>query len=495
MFSSTVHRRIYLVLLTLLGGCMVTSKWAANLMWVLLGANWLLEGRWEEKWRMAKESRLLQAVVAVWGLYAVGLVWTSHLDEGLRLVRELLPLAVVPLVVLTTPPPTGRARLTILWLYAGTVAVVSVIGLVRMLTIEGLPYRETIPYVSHIRFALHCCLVAVICLTESGQGRWRYGAWLLALWMAVFVMLMRSYTAVAVLTVVSLVLAIRSAHRGRWVTVWVAVAAVAIGVVVHEVMSYYRMVPLATEPLREYTVGGRPYTHRQDGLVENGNYLNNYLCLEELRAEWARRGGVALDEPEEAGYTTEAVLIRYLNALGLTKDSVGVASLTEEQMDEVGRGVENPVYEHGWPVRRMVYVMLFEYENHRHYRVVAGFTMLQRMELWRAAWRVFMRNLWIGTGTGDLRDELKAELAAMDSPLQERDMRPHNQYLSWLAMFGVAGGVLLLWLFCRALKGLRGQPALIVAWALTVAISCLTENTLDTVAGMLLAGWFMAFRR
>jgi hypothetical protein len=50
LFSAKVHRRIYFVLLTLLGGCMVTSVWASNLMWVLLLSNWLLEGRWAEKW-------------------------------------------------------------------------------------------------------------------------------------------------------------------------------------------------------------------------------------------------------------------------------------------------------------------------------------------------------------------------------------------------------------------------------------------------------------
>ena len=61
MFSATVHRRIYLVLIALLGASMVTSTWASNLVWVLLGVNWLLEGRWREKWQMARESRLLQA--------------------------------------------------------------------------------------------------------------------------------------------------------------------------------------------------------------------------------------------------------------------------------------------------------------------------------------------------------------------------------------------------------------------------------------------------
>ena len=54
MFGAPLHRKIYLVLLALLGGCMVTSRGLSNVVWVMLLANWVLEGRWREKWQMAK---------------------------------------------------------------------------------------------------------------------------------------------------------------------------------------------------------------------------------------------------------------------------------------------------------------------------------------------------------------------------------------------------------------------------------------------------------
>ncbi len=495
MLQARTHRKIYLVLLTLLGGCMVCSYWAANLMWVLLVANWLLEGRWEEKWRMAKESRLLQAVVGLWLLYALSFLWGLHMAEWLSGMQTVLPLLAVPAVLLTTRPPTGQARRTILWLYTGTVAVVAAIGVVRLLTLDGISYREAVPFISHIRFALHCCLALVICLTEAGRGRWRWGAWLLASGLLAFVLVIRSYTAVGVLASMSLVLALRSANRRRWTALWAALALAGVATVALETRNYYRLVPLATEPLQDHTANGRPYSHRQDGLVENGNYVHNYVCREEMQAEWTRRGGQPLDEPTASGYPLEASLIRYLNALGLTKDSLGVATLTETQMNEVERGVANPVYEHGWPVKRMVYVMLFEYENYRHYNAVAGFTVLQRLELWRAAWRVFLQHPWVGTGLGGLKKALEAELGAMESPLQGRGMYPHNQYLTWLCMFGIVGMVLIVVLFMRTLRGIGRQSAVVVAWMVAMAVSCLTENTLGTLAGILLFGWFMAFRR
>ena len=179
---------------------MVTSVWASNLMWVLLLSNWLLEGRWAEKWQMVKHSRLLQAVVALFVLNLMGLLWTSNIEEGLSTIERLLPWLIVPLVILTTRPPVGRSRDTILFLYAGTVFVVSVIGLVRWLTIDDLPYRDIVPYVSHIRFSLNCCMVIFLCasalyhLQKPAVTAKRIGLVALMVWMFFFLLLQRSYT-------------------------------------------------------------------------------------------------------------------------------------------------------------------------------------------------------------------------------------------------------------------------------------------------------------
>ena len=77
MRLAKVHRSIYILLLGFLGVSMVTSVFLANMAWVFLGINWMLEGRWREKWQMAKESRLLQAFVGLFLLMFVGMLWTA----------------------------------------------------------------------------------------------------------------------------------------------------------------------------------------------------------------------------------------------------------------------------------------------------------------------------------------------------------------------------------------------------------------------------------
>jgi hypothetical protein len=495
---------------------MVTSVGLSNVVWVLMLANWLLEGRWKEKWRMAHESALLQAFAVLLLVHLVGMLWSDATGLGLHIVERMLPVLAVPLVVLTSKPPEGKTRSLILAVYIFTVVAVTIIGLVRVLTIPGLPHREIVTYISHIRFSLNCCMVIYLLMDN---GLWSGGGsrsvsrcladrfsifhypfsiprFLLLLWMLTFLLLLRSYTAFAVLAVASLVAILRYRRRWQWVAAWVTVAGVLTFMVIQGCRSYYQLGPLASQPLQECTANGRPYLHKQDGLVENGNYVNNYLCPEELRSAWPRRSHAPIDSITASGYSVESALIRYLNALGLTKDSVGVAALTDTQVDEIASGVANPVYLHGSQLRKMLYVILFEYENYRCYHAVLGFTMLQRLELWRCAWRVIGKHPWFGTGTGDLHDDMHTEFVAMDSPMLQHEVFPHNEYLTLLSMFGIVGFAVTLIFFLRAwLRRTKPLPPLMLLWLVTILISCLTENTIDSLAGILFCTWFLAFRQ
>ena len=63
-----------------------------------------------------------------------------------------------------------------------------------------------------------------------------------------------------------------------------------------------------------------------------------------------------------------------------------------------------------------------------------------------------------------------------------------------LAALGVVGFVVVLSLFLRAAPRLRRQSALMLAWLFTILISCLTEDTFGTLAGILFSTYFLAFR-
>ena len=482
------------MLLTLLG-CMITvSKGLSNVVWVLLGINWLLEGRWREKLDMARQSHLLHVYLALFALLLCSLLWTEHQAYGWTLIREKLPLLVIPLVLLTTPPPAREARHAVLMLFSATVVVVSLISAVRLLTHSGIAYRDAVPFISHIRFALCCCMAIFLLLGEVERtGK----LWLLVptVWLAIFVLLIHSYTAVVVLGVVTLVVLLVYQPSPLLLGLWLLLFGGATGTVVYYAKEYYRPVPMAARALPPTTANNRPYTHLQDGIIENGNYINNYLCPEEMRTEWNRRSTVPYDTLGPDGYTLQSTLIRYLNALGLPKDSLGVSQLSSKQMEHIVQGVANPVYARHNPVRKMVYVMLFEYEYYRHTNAVSGFTMLQRFDLWEATLAIVGQHPWLGVGIGDLLTELHAELSRRHSDLAPTSKYPHNQYLTLLSTFGCMGCTVLL-IFCAIaiVCERRRLNALMLSWMLLVMISFLTEDTLNTTTGMLLCTYFLAFR-
>ena len=500
MFPAKVHRRIYIVLLTLLGGCMVTSTWASNLIWVLLGANWVFEGRWREKWQMARESRPLHVYLGLYLLLLIGMIWTENQPYGWSIMQVKLPLLVVPLVVLTSQPLRGRLRHWVLWAYATTVLVVSIIGLVRLLTIPGLPYRDTVPYISHIRFALNCCMVVCLCAgvaIRHPSSLHKAVALVAMLWLLAFTVLLHSYTAIAILAVVSLVMLLAYYRRWPLIALWMLAVGTLAFFVARDVKAYYHMVPLASEPLRSHTSAGNPYLHARDGIIENGNYVNNYICADELRQQWSLRSDMPFDSNTSTGYSVAPTLVRYMNCLGLTKDSAGMAAMSDEQIAAVERGVANPVYESGNPLKKMVYVMLLEREFYVHTHSVKGFSMLQRLELWEATLDVIADNLWTGVGTGDVVDAMQEYLAASDSELSGRGMRSHDQYLSLTAAVGILGLALILALVVRTFTGRRHKKLspIMLAWVLIIFISMLTEDTLDTLAGILFCTWFLPFRQ
>ncbi len=485
----SVTTRIYPGLLCLLAVGMTTSVFLTNLVWVLLLANWVAEWDWGARLKALRSSRLLQAFLVLMGIHLLWLAGTADLAYGLYDIQKKLPLAAIPLVVLTSRPLARRELLCVAAAHGGTLLVLSVIGVVRLLTIPGLPYRELVPYISHIRLGLNICLFigAAAALLFRCRRRWVWAAGAgAALWMLFFLYLLRAYTAFAVLFVSAAVLLICRGRRlpaplrlGLPALFAAAVAAVAL-LFLHYRHDYYTLPTAAALPTA--TANGNPYTHGTDGLIENGAVVSQCVCEEELRQQWPRYSRVPIDSLTPVGYPVLPALVRYLNAIGATKDSAGLTRLAPADVAAIEQGVANPVYLSPGP-RRLFYVLFFEQESRRCHGSVSNFSMLQRYELWEAGFRLFLRRPFFGAGTGDVPRELDAELAADGSPLAGSGLHTHSQYLNFLLAFGLTGFLLIAAAFARALRR-RPCSGLFIFFLCITLVSFLTEDTLETLAGI-----------
>ena len=517
----TIHHAVYFLLLVVLAGSQSVSKFMMSGMEILLAVNWVLE--WDMRYKFTRngklrENPLLTAFLVLMGVHLLWLVPTQDLQFGLDDIFKKLPLLAIPLVVLTSRPLNKKQTTFIFLFFTTTVFVATIIGRVRMATIPDLPYRDIIPYISHIRFSLNVCLAIVLSVwfiiqrykrlvgktgkpgIKASLGDWL--TWLITIIIISFLdflFQLRSYTGLAILFVTSAIILIafwkRITSKGLKISATTLMcAAIVAGIATSATMihRYYDMVPMATAELAAKTANGNEYTHKNDGLIENGNYINNYICRQELECEWAKRSATSLDDLTLNEYSVYLTLIRYLNALGTTKDSAGIQLLNAADVEAIEKGIANPVYINGNTLEKMYYVMLFEHECYRKTGAVKNFTMLQRFELWKNAWRTFRKHPLFGVGTGDVVQECHKQLIIDESPLAGTTKHAHNQYLTFLVAFGVTGFVIIVYFFIRALRRekLTQMPAAAALLCITL-ISFVTEDTLETLAGCVFAVLFL----
>ena len=473
---------------------MTTSVFATNLLWVLLLANWVVEWNWHDKYQALRNNRLLHAFLILAAVHILWLLGTENLNYGLFDIQKKLPLIAIPLVVLTSKPLQSRECFIVAIAYAATILTVSLVALGRYLTIPDLPYRNLVPHISHIRFGLNICFTIYLILYAMVKFRrtWLYVAGsVLILWFLFFLMLIHSYTAYIILAVTSTVLLIaysgpltrRLRHTATLsMTIILLSIAALTGYYLHD---YFHLQSLSTQPLKPCTANGNPYLHRHDGLIENGNYVHLYVCEKELRQEWNKVSSYPFDSITPTGYTVYPALLRYLGAMGYTKDSVGMTHLQPNDISAIEKGIANPVYLHPGP-RKLFYVLFYEFENFRCYRNVSNFSFLQRIELWRNAWHVFLQHPLFGVGTGDVVDQCHQRLDDTHSPLADSGMHTHNQYLNFLLAFGIVGFLLILFPFIRAIRRDRlCNNILFTVFLCILLISFISEDTLETLAGIM----------
>ena len=520
---------VYFVLLTILIISQVVSKFMMSGMQILLTVNWLLElvticiirSRQNHSSTQAfthshihtfKHSSitLLAAFLILMGVHVVWLIGTCNMSYALDDLFRKLPLLAIPVVILASKPLNRNQVSLLLHLFVITVFVATIIGVVRLLTIPDLPYRDTVPFISNIRFSLNICVAIVLLLWHLSTHTFKHShiqtfkhsniqalklstiQAFFILWFIFFLLVLRSYTAFIVMYVTGwLMLLIYWRKMGKMRN-WLLAAMVTLTVVICVVTgclvhSYYGDARSNDVSLAECTVNGNAYSHANDGLVENGNIVNNYICREELESQWQKRSAMSIYDTTANTYTVFPTLVRYLNAKGLTKDSVGVAALTDEDVARIEKGIANPVYVDGMALKKMMYVLLFEYENYRVYGNIRNSSMLERVELWRGAWRVFCDNPLFGVGTGDGVDELHRRLQADGSQIADTEKHAHNQYLTFLVSFGLVGFLLIAIAFYLAFRkiGLRRTPAYL-AIIIILLLSFISEDTLETLAGCVL---------
>jgi O-antigen ligase len=510
MLGKHFHRYIYLLGIIILLIGMPLSPFLMSLGQFILMGNWLLEGKFKHKLQVAKERKSIWFFVLIFLVHIIWLLNTSNFDYGFHDIKIKLPILALIIIIGTSEPLNNGELKLLLYIYLGAILVAIGISTIIYGKFEGdssSNYRNSSIFISHIRFALMNVLAFYIVLgllLNYKKIRWapRWVYILCLLIMGTYVLFVGAFSGLVILIALLPVMLLYwlKMHPARkyyrkafsFLLIFLGLIALYSGYCIHRFFDREKADP---ETIETKTVNGNPYAHYFDyNVYENSHLVWLYVSDKELKTEWPKRSSNAFRGIDSKGQSQRATLIRYMTSMGLTKDSLGIAQLNDEDIAMIEAGTTNYLFKNRWALYPRIYKLMWEIEHYSNFQTPNGHSFSLRFELMKNALGVVKRHLWFGTGTGDVRDEILKQYELDNSNIQEAyRLRAHNQYLTFVLSFGVVGSALVFMLFILGLYNERKQiDFFFLSFLLISLLSMLSEDTLETQAGATFFATFLA---
>ena len=458
--DESIYDLIYFYSLCLLLISLPTSIYFVSVSQIIMGANWLAEGRYREKIYRFLNNRPAVIISSIYFLYLISIFWTEDLAYGIgyNLLNKLPILTLTFLFASSRTVATGRLN-ALLAIFSLTVFVTSIIGFVIFLGNEYIDPRQISPFIMHVYFSMMVVmaifLLPWVSMQVSKNKLWLYASVLVSAWLMVFLLILGSMTGILCLAGVVAFLLLRKVFFGPTLFKKVlAAAAMGASLVGLAFLLIILLKPIRAKvdpdpnSLNELTALGNHYQHDlEENFRENGHLVYLFIAEEELREAWNTRSMLDYDSTNLVGQELRATVYRFLSSKGLRKDKEGLNSLSPDEIEAIENGIPNYLYTK-WPnVLFRLHQSLWEINEYFRTGNPNGHSFIQRVELWRAAWVAFKKYPVFGWGTGDLYLAMDYGRSAINSPIEEYRMKPHNQFLSILVMIGAVGFVLFFGLY------------------------------------------------
>ncbi len=502
-----IHAFIYVLSLMGLAVGVSTAVYVMSVSTVVLFANWVVEGRLKKKLFCIWHNKAALAVLGIFFLHVLWLPFSKDYAYGIDDLRKKLPLLIIPLVLASSRILNRKQLYWILGTYVFTVFLNSVLGFYNRIVNPFEDYRSIVKYISQIRFSLNVCLSFFLILffvyQKLKQKKYIFLFLLFVnLWFLFFLVICQSLTGIFIILIGSFAIGIYflSKNNRKWIkiSIMVLIAGGLTGAALYlksAYDSYFIPTSYNSKPLALQTRSGNFYQHDTAvGTIENGNYVNIYICEKELKETWNKRSTLNYEGLDGRNQHLSQTLIRYLNSKSLRKDAEGVNSLSDVDIQNIENGIANVVYTHKYSLKYRLYQVFFELDLYYRTGHCKGSSLTQRFELWKNALYIIEKHFWIGVGTGDVALEVKQALQERNSDLKDTGMRTHNQFMTFWLTFGILGfAVFMFCLLYPAIKsGAFSQNYLYILFFIISCFSMFFEDTLETQAGVTFFALFNA---
>ncbi len=499
------HRNLYLLgWATILCGL----GWSNILMsigqFIIIG-NWIIEFEFKRKLKTLQKNHLIWIVLLLFLVHLLGLLWTVDYKYASKDITTKLPLLAFPIIIGTTKKLRLVEWKLLLGIYATTLFVLTIASLGKYLSWWGPEIhdkRELSIYISHIRYGLNLAFASILLLWYKPLPFKAFNI-LLPIWFATCLVLFQLITGLIILGVVIFILSIikRKAIFKNLTSIWLyySLSIVIFAFLANQTFKVYE--DFKTQLELQYdqedmspstTVNGEQYSHEgKDQRKENGVYTRRFIARGEIEREWNKASTIPFKD--ERGYDNPIVqrLYRYMSSKGLKKDSLAFSTLTINEIKAIENGVANNYYLHHNSLKNRLHKTFYELNEYQRTGNASGYSIAMRLEYWKVGMAIVKKNLILGVGTGDIKTAFKNEYELRNTKLDEQyRKRAHNQYLTFLACFGIVGFVILLFSVYYPILTVKNNPILGIVFILIMSLSFITEDTLETQAGITLYASF-----
>jgi hypothetical protein len=451
------HELIHLVVLVLFTIGIVCSKAFMSIAIFLGLLNLLLEGSYRSLISELRQSIWFWMISVLFLFHLIGLLWTSNYLEGLDDLRMKTSLITVPLIVFSKPDLIHKYKNRLLNLLLITICIISAINLMVFFQVFGkreyLDLRELSLFGSHIRFGILVAFgVAIALYNVILSDKKIY-------WISIFLLIFYTFfsqvfsgliSTFIVLLVFALFQLKKKNLRGLS---WFSIGFVFL--LIGSILIYVFKIPDEKKDLKVNST--------------------------ELSKCWKIKSRIDFGGKDKKGQPIETTLIRYMHSKNLSADSSGFQQLSESDIKEVEKGTAD-IREKSLFVGKLneLRFQIHEANNPN------GSTIRQRIEYWKTGIEIIKENVFIGVGTGDVKDEFqKKYIENKSSLLPENRLETHNTYLTFFITFGLFGiGYLIYFLFKTYFFLLKHRDVLGVIFIILISASFLTEDTLETQMGI-----------
>jgi len=503
--SMSKHRIIFLFAVTLYVLGIPFSRFLMSLGGIILVINWFLERNIEQKFKNFFQSKIALNCLIIYFVHLLWLISSENLQYGLEDLWIKIPLFFIPIIFYTSEPLSRKEYQNILILYVLGVFISSFSGFVTYLVGNLADKREMALFISYLRFEINICFVCFVCLYLFFKSEITTNQKIIIAislcWFLFFLLYSGSITAIVLFFIVGIIIAVKMAIQNnnkffRYIVPSLfAVVLLCASIVIYYTVKQYFTANFSIETAAKYTPDGNPYFHNpQKAYIENGSYIFTYISDIELEEAWNKRSNINFNDYTQNGFSVKITLIRYLNSMGLHKDRLGVEALSEKDIYNIEQGIANVSYTHKLNIINRMYSVLWEFSEYYHTGNIRGYTIPQRIELWKYSIQTIKKYPIFGVGTGDVKDVFAQELELGNSSLAGTNMRSHNQYFTLAIAFGIVGLLLILFsIFYPAFALKKFRNPLFLAFFCIVIFSMFTEDTLEPQDGATFFAFFYSF--